>query len=217
MKAYIDADELLVTATIPAAAGKRVTITALPSESRALVRYAFVEASFDENGVLLHESWPVGVLLRCGSDRIVERGSRGIVIDAMYRFAFDDPTLNFTVRLPGVGGGVVDVDDLARWDDEGIEVTYKDGEELYDGMTMAEIRELIDQLVGKRVADHIEQIKAANEESFEYTRQQIQAVLDVMNGPDATLDSVKEMFWLLNDVLEALIEATGVNANQKSS
>jgi len=46
--------------------------------------------------------------------------------------------------------------------------------------------------------------------AFEFTRQQIQAVLDVMNGPDATFDSVKEMFWMLNDLVGALMEATGV-------
>jgi hypothetical protein len=37
-----------------------------------------------------------------------------------------------------------------------------------------------------------------------------QATLDAMNGPNATVESVQQMFWLLNDILVALIEATGI-------
>ena len=101
-----------------------------------------------------------------------------------------------------------------RWqfDPSGVSVTVNDdGETLYDGMTMAEIRQLIDQLVEERVAAITE---TADKKCVEETRQQIQAVLDAMNGPDATIDSVKEMFWLLNDLMEALMEATGVELSK---
>jgi hypothetical protein len=53
-------------------------------------------------------------------------------------------------------------------------------------------------------------VAAADAQAFEYTRQRIQEVLDAMNGPDATVDSVQDMFWLLNDLIEALMNATGV-------
>jgi hypothetical protein len=82
-----------------------------------------------------------------------------------------------------------------------------DGETLYDGMTMAEIEALIERLVDERVAATV---AAADAKAFEYTRQKIQEVLDAMNGPDATVDSVQDMFWLLNDLIEALMNATGV-------
>ena len=44
----------------------------------------------------------------------------------------------------------------------------------------------------------------------EYVIEQDQATLDAMNGPHATVESVMQMFWLLNDIITALIEATGV-------
>jgi len=37
-----------------------------------------------------------------------------------------------------------------------------------------------------------------------------QSILDAMNGPDATVESITQMFWMLNDVIYALMEATGV-------
>jgi hypothetical protein len=36
------------------------------------------------------------------------------------------------------------------------------------------------------------------------------SALDDLNGPNATTDSIQQMFWLLNDVVMALIEATGI-------
>jgi hypothetical protein len=47
------------------------------------------------------------------------------------------------------------------------------------------------------------------------TNTTVQAVLDAMNGPDATVDSVRAMFWLLNDVVMALIDATGIEIDGK--
>ena len=38
----------------------------------------------------------------------------------------------------------------------------------------------------------------------------IDDVMNAMNGPNATVDSIKEMFWLLNDIIEKLMAATGV-------
>ena len=85
--------------------------------------------------------------------------------------------------------------------------TNDDGETLYDGMTMAEIEALIERLVDERVAATV---AAADANSLKYTKEQIQAVLDAMNGPDATLESVTKMFWMLNDILEALIVSAGI-------
>jgi hypothetical protein len=57
------------------------------------------------------------------------------------------------------------------------------------------------------VLDHVVQTYATNTT--------VQAVLDAMNGPDATVDSVRAMFWLLNDVVMALIDATGIEIDGK--
>ena len=43
-----------------------------------------------------------------------------------------------------------------------------------------------------------------------------QGIIDAMNGPDATLESIAGMFWLLNDVITALIEATGIELPGKA-
>lgn len=37
-----------------------------------------------------------------------------------------------------------------------------------------------------------------------------QAIIDAMNGPDATVAGIQQMFWLLNDIIEKLMTATGV-------
>jgi hypothetical protein len=42
------------------------------------------------------------------------------------------------------------------------------------------------------------------------TKRAFQDLLDAINGPTATIQSVTEMFWLLNDVIMALIDATGI-------
>jgi hypothetical protein len=42
------------------------------------------------------------------------------------------------------------------------------------------------------------------------TKRAYQDLMDAINGPNATVQSVTEMFWLLNDVVMALIEATGI-------
>jgi hypothetical protein len=39
----------------------------------------------------------------------------------------------------------------------------------------------------------------------------VRDVMDAMNGPTATVQSITEMFWLLNDLLTALVEATGID------
>ncbi len=39
----------------------------------------------------------------------------------------------------------------------------------------------------------------------------VQDVMNAMNGPTATVQSITEMFWLLNDILVALVEATGID------
>jgi hypothetical protein len=39
----------------------------------------------------------------------------------------------------------------------------------------------------------------------------VRDVMDAMNGPTATVQSITEMFWLLNDILVALVEATGID------
>jgi len=38
----------------------------------------------------------------------------------------------------------------------------------------------------------------------------IQRLMNAINGPTATVESIQEMFWLLSDVIEALITATGI-------
>ncbi len=43
----------------------------------------------------------------------------------------------------------------------------------------------------------------------------VQDVMNAMNGPTATVQSITEMFWLLNDLLMALIEATGIEIDGK--
>jgi hypothetical protein len=35
--------------------------------------------------------------------------------------------------------------------------------------------------------------------------------MNAMNGPTATVQSITEMFWLLNDLLMALVDATGID------
>jgi hypothetical protein len=47
------------------------------------------------------------------------------------------------------------------------------------------------------------------------TKRAYQELLDAINGPNATVQSVTEMFWLLNDVVMALIEATGIEIDGK--
>jgi hypothetical protein len=42
------------------------------------------------------------------------------------------------------------------------------------------------------------------------TKRAYQELLDAMNGPNATAESIQRMFWLLNDVLESLIAAAGI-------
>jgi hypothetical protein len=42
------------------------------------------------------------------------------------------------------------------------------------------------------------------------TKRAYQELMDAMNGPNATTDSIQQMFWLLNDVMMALIDATGI-------
>ena len=44
----------------------------------------------------------------------------------------------------------------------------------------------------------------------------MQPLLDAINGPDATLDSVQKMFWLLDDIIMALLEATGIEMPKDS-
>jgi hypothetical protein len=39
----------------------------------------------------------------------------------------------------------------------------------------------------------------------------VRDVMDAINGPTATVQSITEMFWLLNDLLMALVEATGID------
>jgi hypothetical protein len=39
----------------------------------------------------------------------------------------------------------------------------------------------------------------------------VQDVMNAMNGPTATVQSITEMFWLLNDLLMALVDATGID------
>jgi hypothetical protein len=39
----------------------------------------------------------------------------------------------------------------------------------------------------------------------------VQDVMNAMNGPTATVQSITEMFWLLNDLLVALVDATGID------
>jgi hypothetical protein len=47
------------------------------------------------------------------------------------------------------------------------------------------------------------------------TKRAYQELMDAMNGPNATTDSIQQMFWLLNDVVMALIEATGIEIDGK--
>jgi hypothetical protein len=47
------------------------------------------------------------------------------------------------------------------------------------------------------------------------TKRAYQDLMDAINGPNATVQSVTEMFWLLNDVVMALIEATGIEIEGK--
>jgi hypothetical protein len=42
------------------------------------------------------------------------------------------------------------------------------------------------------------------------TKATFQSLLDAMNGPNATPDSIMKMFWLLNDVIVSLAEVTGI-------
>jgi hypothetical protein len=42
------------------------------------------------------------------------------------------------------------------------------------------------------------------------TKRAYQELMDAMNGPNATTDSIQQMFWLLNDVIIALADATGI-------
>jgi len=62
----------------------------------------------------------------------------------------------------------------------------------------------------------VDRLQTQDEEILGYVvekcaeKDELQGVRDAINGPDATDQSVKEMFWLLNDVLTALIEATGI-------
>lgn len=42
------------------------------------------------------------------------------------------------------------------------------------------------------------------------TKATFQSLMDAMNGPGASPDSIMRMFWLLNDVIVSLIEATGI-------
>ena len=53
-------------------------------------------------------------------------------------------------------------------------------------------------------------VENAVENAIAVTNTAVQAVLDALNGPDATVDSVRAMFWLLNDIVVALIDATGI-------
>jgi len=39
----------------------------------------------------------------------------------------------------------------------------------------------------------------------------VQDVMNAINGPNATPQTIAELFWLLNDVIAALVEATGIN------
>jgi hypothetical protein len=39
----------------------------------------------------------------------------------------------------------------------------------------------------------------------------VRDVMDAMNGPTATVQSITQMFWLLNDLLMALVDATGID------
>jgi hypothetical protein len=211
----INDDEVLITATIPEAAGKPVTITTF---LRTVSMRSQSPTRFDDDGRLVSDhEYGVGAILPSGKSQIFTKSRMTAeAVQLAYKFSFDDSDVqDFAVRAPGVGGGVVDVACLQHWDGdrgpitgENVEVTVNDdGETLYDGMTMTEIRELIDQLVEERVAAIAEATQA---QAFDHTRQQIQEVLDAMNGPNATVDSVRDMFWLLNDLVEALIEATGV-------
>jgi hypothetical protein len=47
------------------------------------------------------------------------------------------------------------------------------------------------------------------------TKRAYQDLMDAINGPNATTDSIQQMFWLLNDVVVALIEATGIEIDGK--
>lgn len=225
MKAYIDVDEILVTATILEAAGKVVTITAQPG-----ARYPSLTAWFNEAGELMSDDWPIGVLLCCGSERVFNRGSRGSIVDALYRFAFDDAALNFTVRLPGRGGGVVDVNVLEHYEGEEAYAfpvasisfmsenvfTEPDQEIIYEGLTMSEIRQIIADEVAAQVTE-LADLKAqmlSLEQRIEEVARFAQDIVDSIDGPDATIASVREAFWRLSDVITALMEAAGIELPQ---
>jgi hypothetical protein len=42
-------------------------------------------------------------------------------------------------------------------------------------------------------------------------RKLVRDFMDAVNGPDATVQSITEMFWLLNDLTMALVDATGID------
>jgi|688.fasta_scaffold247316_1 hypothetical protein len=66
--------------------------------------------------------------------------------------------------------------------------------------------------------DYVENLESAIVDQFSRVltdivgvKKLVQDFMDALNGPDATVQSITEMFWLLNDVMVALIEATGID------
>lgn len=61
----------------------------------------------------------------------------------------------------------------------------------------------------------------AEKQSVEYLQSSltdlIQEFMDAINGPNATTQNIQEMFWLLNDIIGALMAATGVELPREAA
>jgi len=120
--------------------------------------------------------------------------------------------------LPNLQQGLQLFVDALTWGVEGgYGASGQTIETLYDALvaqhgvieTQTEISEYLIQQDGW-VAENLTAIAAYIQEQIAEVTAFSQGIIDAMNGPNATLESIEAMFWLLNDVLTALIEATGI-------
>ena len=88
-------DELVLKATIPAAAGATAIIVVMTT-------FDSITVTFNDDGEMCSPSWPVpGVILP-----VIPYGK-------LYRFVFNSPDVDdFFVVSPGVGGGIANINGL---------------------------------------------------------------------------------------------------------
>ena len=126
--------------------------------------------------------------------------------------------------LPDLNQGLRLLVDVLTWGAEGAYgATSNTVETLYEALvaqhgvieTQAEVAEYLLQQ-DEWVVENLTALVTYIQEQIAEVTAFSQGIIDAINGPNATLQSTQDVFWMLNDVLMALIAATGIELPGKA-